>query len=383
MQLTGEYKQDVFVAKVISSAILGISSFVLIILPYFVNNLAQKKQNRHQEFDNSGGHGTKSEFLLSLTLAFGGGVLVSTTFLHLLPEVREGFETLTELGKLPKKLPISGPELIMCIGFFIMYVTEHLVHKYLHNRHHKTKRDNKEIEMFDRSITNELGLPPSTNSKANLISCEIVPEDSSLELAVKIENGLKYVENAKIVQENLKNYGSYQTNGHADREEHNHFGHSHAGSAETEVVSFRELLLVMALTVHEVFEGIALGLEPDLTSVWYMLTAVAVHKSVIAFCIGVEMVSAGTSFFLFLLYSVIFAVAAPVGVTVGIVVTSTSDSMESASVILQGIATGTLIYVVFFEVLKKEPGKEPGYSQMFAVLVGFAFMALLQSSFSD
>lgn len=382
---TPEYKHEVVIAKIISLVILAISSFVLILLPSFINCVTQRKQ-KHEQFDRNAGHGPKSEFILSLTLAFGGGVLVSTTFLHLLPEVREGIEELTKLHKLPEELPLSAPEFIMCIGFFIMFVVEELVHKYLHSRQHKIEisNRNKEIELYNRcnGHKDELRLPPSTNSKANLVSCEIVPEDSSLELGMKIDDEVKYVENIKIAQENLKNYGSYHNNANVDQQ-HNHFGHSHAASplTESKVVSIRELLLVLALTVHEVFEGIALGLESDLNSVWYLLTAVAVHKSVIAFCIGVEMVSAGTSVFLVMVYSVIFAIAAPVGISVGLFFTVSEGDMGTASVILQGIATGTLLYVVFFEVLKKDPGKQRTTSHMFAVLIGFAVMAVLQSTF--
>lgn len=58
----------------------------------------------------------------------GGGVLLCTTFLHLLPEVSEAFE---ELDFTPD-IEIHYAELLMCIGFFVMYFVEECVHVYLH-----------------------------------------------------------------------------------------------------------------------------------------------------------------------------------------------------------------------------------------------------------
>jgi len=40
--------------------------------------------------------------MVGILLGFGGGVLFSTTFLHLIPEVREGVEALVEDGRMPQ-----------------------------------------------------------------------------------------------------------------------------------------------------------------------------------------------------------------------------------------------------------------------------------------
>lgn len=57
----------------------------------------------------------RSTRLVSLLLGFGGGVLFCTTFLHLLPEVKEGLEHLTAEGKLPE-LSFSLAEALTCAG---------------------------------------------------------------------------------------------------------------------------------------------------------------------------------------------------------------------------------------------------------------------------
>ena len=50
----------------------------------------------------------------------------------------------------------------------------------------------------------------------------------------------------------------------------------------------------------------------------------------------------------------------------------------AALLIFQGIATGSLLYVVFFEILEKERQKAvPGLLQVIAMSLGFIFMVLL------
>ena len=61
-------------------------------------------------------------------------------------------------------------------------------------------------------------------------------------------------------------------------------------------------------------------------------------------------------------YMATFSLITPVGIGIGIALTETStdesDLQNAAVSILQGLAAGTLIYVVFFEVLEKERAKK-------------------------
>jgi len=57
----------------------------------------------------------RSTKAVSLLLGFGGGVLFSTTFLHLIPEVAEGVENLVETGKM-KELPFPLAYMLACTG---------------------------------------------------------------------------------------------------------------------------------------------------------------------------------------------------------------------------------------------------------------------------
>ena len=69
-----------------------------------------------------GGHaGTRHNFLTSFLLCFGGGVLLATTMIHLLPEISHNLEEAAERLELE-----FLPELVVCAGFFLIYLVEEL-----------------------------------------------------------------------------------------------------------------------------------------------------------------------------------------------------------------------------------------------------------------
>ena len=49
-------------------------------------------------------------------LCIGGGVLLSTVFIHMLKEVRESMDKATEMGMLPMEADYPFAELILCMG---------------------------------------------------------------------------------------------------------------------------------------------------------------------------------------------------------------------------------------------------------------------------
>ncbi|KAL3276126.1 hypothetical protein HHI36_020845 [Cryptolaemus montrouzieri] len=329
---------EVLSAKVISMVVLGLGSFLCGILPL--------KLSKYVSVKNAEGD---KNLLISLLLCFGGGVLLFTTFIHLQPEVRESFAILNSEKRLPEisgDLPLS--ELVFCVGFFFVYLIEELVHLYLHRRMHN--------EVLHRSLSvrcsrkNSQTIPRITVNKFDdgTISCittsnkQLLNGDSTIHLDQK-------------------------STGH-----HHHFD-------VNLMKSFSALLAVLALSFHAIFEGLAVGLESDKENVWYFFVAIATHKLVIAFCVGIELVSSGTKTVLTILYIGTFSIITPLGIGVGLLLTEGGEGLDITSVVLQGMAAGTLLYVVFFEVLSRERNNEhSGICQLIAILLGFGVMASLQ-----
>ncbi|XP_053970725.1 zinc transporter ZIP1-like isoform X2 [Hylaeus volcanicus] len=320
----GANMSSVLIAKGVTMIILCVVSTCMGILPM--------QMAKCLKWNTAGVVNPRSTKLVSLLLGFGGGVLFCTTFLHLLPEVKEGIEELTESGMLPT-LSFSLAEVLTCSGFFVMYLVEEAVHSHLRKK--QAQRETRSQKDVSRS-TNEL-----------------------------VENG-----------QALPNC----VNGHSHFNGHGHSHHLPVIMDEKDdfvISSLRGLLIVLGLSVHELFEGLAIGLESSATYVWYMFAAVAAHKFVIAFCIGVELIASNTRWYLSVIYVCTFAVVSPLGIAVGMFLVGGESAAANGilPVILQGLASGTLLYVVFFEILQEH---RSGLGQYLSIFVGFAVMFGLQ-----
>lgn len=320
------------IAKSVAMCVLFAASFIIGTLPIKLSKWFKWNKD------------PKNNKTVQLLLCFGGGVLLCTTFLHLLPEVAEHITELEEEELLPN-FRMHFAEFLMCAGFFTMYFVEECVHAYLHKR-----EKSKDLRMFRRSLSIRRGEMDSISSETKSVS--------STELVKEIEEGAN----------------KFHMNRHSMSHEHN--AHSHIIIEDTVVKSIRGLLVVLALSVHELFEGLAVGLESSSSTVWYMFGAVSAHKLVIAFCIGVELVSMDTKILLNIIYVLTFAIVSPMGIGVGIAISGDdNDTTDIVSVILQGLASGTLLYVVFFEILQKD--RKGGLLQYTAILVGFVIMFVI------
>ncbi|XP_053677400.1 zinc transporter ZIP1-like [Anopheles nili] len=324
------------VAKVTSMVVLFSVSMVCGLVPF--------KLVRWFNLNPSSPSGGTHLFLIRLLLSFGGGALLSTTFLHLLPEINHSIEALVETGALPHPddLPFPLGEFLLTSGFFLIYLTEELVHWWMHRR--------------------------SANARAAR-EARLQPTEKSGPLGgggtVMLEEAYKH--------------------------DHAH-GHSHLPAGNVTAVfpvsdldgapvpiptaggpvpspqanngPLRGLLIVLALSIHELFEGLAVGLERSPSAVWLLFGAVASHKFVIAFCVAFELLVASVRFRIAVAYIFVYSVVSPIGIGIGIALSSvssdTNQTIEVVSVVLQGLASGTLIYVIFFEILAKDAGHSHG-----------------------
>lgn len=365
-----EDSSSVLVAKVTAMVVLFCASTICGSIPFLLNRCYRWTENQTN---------ARSATVVKCLLYFGGGVLLATTFLHLLPEVQEVVEQLQDceiIGEL--SFPLA--ELLMCCGFFLMYFIEEAMHTYVH--HHQKDEAGAAFER-GHSIRNSHLMKPTEGATAPPLPSA---QQSTAELGtLSVQNLLQGDLEQQKFQKAQPNGHSHNNNGHGHGHSHGHgHGHSHmpviaddASAGDMLASSLRGLFIVSALSLHELFEGMAIGLEGTASNVWFMFGAVSAHKLVLAFCVGVELIVARTRTTLAVLYVLTFAVVSPLGIGIGILINhgqeTTGPSLVSA--ILQGFACGTLIYVVFFEILSKN---RSGLLAYLALFVGFCVMFGLQ-----
>ena len=93
------------------------------------------------------------------------------------------------------------------------------------------------------------------------------------------------------------------------------------------------------------------------------------------------MTTSGMRKLLIIIYMGTFSLITPVGIAIGIALTASNngghEEAESASAalatsVLNGLAAGTLLYVVFFEILEKERQKKS--NGLLQVCIGISFI---------
>lgn len=279
------------------------------------------------------------QIFMSGCLCFGGGVLLATVFLHLLPETRASFEHAGNLGYLPR-MPYPFTELSVCLGFFFVYVVEEAVHRCLsigHGHSHHSPLENLHQHQNHKSGVNETHV-----------------DDPSLE---------------KFLDEGESGSGEVAVVA--------------ATGKETKMATFRAVMVVVALSLHSVMEGLALGLMHTNKDVWVLFAALCAHKLIIAFCMGMELLTVGVTRPAFFISLSIFSIASPLGGLAGTLVVSLTSQTNAVGVlvptVLHGLSAGTLLYVTFCEILERERGNpENPTVKLLGLLGGFLLMAVLQ-----
>ncbi|XP_073845444.1 zinc transporter ZIP3-like [Musca autumnalis] len=404
-------QHDLLVTKCLAMVCLFLATVIFGCIPFMLNCCLKFTEKPPE---------SRSARVVQYLLYFGGGVLLATTFIHLLPEVQEVVEHLQTCGQMGET-NFAVAETFMCAGFFLMYLIEECVHKFLH-RHKKSDHesdaedDDSVAAAFERghSIRNSVLVKGRRKKSEDYVAEDNVAGTITIKSVEVMGNGNangsyenpSYLQSTLTVNHLVGDQGCekhsdlqleptkspcstpkhHHDNQVGDHQHHDHGGHGHShlpiqSSNDNENVvssSLRGLGIVLALSLHEVFEGLAIGLEDSSSSVWFLFAAVSAHKLVLAFCVGVELIVARTKPVLAAVYTITFAIVSPIGVAIGIAVSHDSSTSEDSipSAVLQGIACGTLLYVVFFEILNKN---HAGFGAFLAMLIGFGLMFGLQN----
>ncbi|CAG7818678.1 unnamed protein product [Allacma fusca] len=345
---------------------------------------------------------SKLKTVISILMFFGGGVLLATCFLHMMPEVRESFKT-----ALPQtEFPVA--EIIFIGGFFIVYMLEDIIHFVIDRRRgHKKLKQKKGAGGSDHNSLDEKGFPANINGAyqstgditaatketnpfpprrpSNLETNNRHPIRSSYPGEIIPVGGVNVLPrlarptdyNLHVTHNNMKNdpampFGaekfSYvdpdwwrdtviansqmnllstssfsvasvgqETGGKDVIDSHRpHPHHNGSDDEETSIAgSIRNLLIVIAISFHGIFEGLAIGIQPTAKDLWYLFLAVSLHECTILFCIGVELISSKTRVFRMITYILVVSLVSPIGIAIGIVVSEKSfeDAVVHALVV--------------------------------------------------
>ncbi|KAG7482319.1 zinc transporter ZIP1-like [Solea senegalensis] len=273
-------------------------------------------------FRNTNGSGTHRT-VLSLISCFAGGVFLAACLLDIVPDYLSDINAELDSRKIETSFPL--PEFIMASGFFIVLILEKIV-----------------------------------------LNCQDICRAQG--------------EATPLVPENRN--GNVPGHGH---------GHGHEPSPDLESSGhhvhvdfqahspFRSFMLFLSLSLHSVFEGLAIGLQNTDSKVLEICIAILVHKSIIVFSLSVKLVQSAVRPLWVAAYIGVFAMMSPLGIGIGIGVME-AQLVAGALIqsVLEGLAAGTFIYITFLEILPHELNSpEKQLLKVLFILLGFGIMAAL------
>lgn len=336
------------------------------------------KQRRAGQVD---GHAKDQKPLSSVTtlqvlMFFGGGVLLATCFVHLIPETNESFEKYIHsheldnetssaanptphLGDHSHKHDVPWIELSICGGFFLIYFLEETLFHFVGHDHHDHAKSLQERPIFQPAQCDciqqsaNYGSVDTSNATAMARS-----EGNIASLNENVHNSTQQIvrQNPEVVAISPSKF----------------FGVSRLTWAKF----FHGLLTIMAFSVHSIFDGIVIGLQQTKREIWTVFLAIFFHKMVVSFAIGLDLYEKSKHFLLTAVNMIFFSLMSPIGILIAILTSGQVSSEPSlVMIILSAICTGTIIYIVFFEILQRERvSSVSGLAQFFIVLIGFTLM---------
>eukprot|EP00118_Oscarella_pearsei_P026423 m.778 g.778 ORF g.778 m.778 type:complete len:332 (+) comp4837_c0_seq1:11-1006(+) len=302
-------------AKVLSLFLLFVISLLIGFFPLLFRKIFLKR---------------KVKIALDFSSCFAGGIFLGTGLLHLIPDINKKFDAYYRKENVSVDYPVM--QLCIGLGFIGVFLLD------LGIPACKAKDD-----PFGHHHLKEGKQTDGVNEKA-------AEENNTMcEASVDFKNVSKEEPRSNTAKENP---------------------------------SLKHFILFVVLYLHGIFEGLAIGLLDTVAEILALLLAVSIHKSVILISLVVQLVSKNVKTGKSLVLVSVFSVVAPVGIVIGIAIDKTGSKESSggllASGILGGLATGTLFYVIFMEILPD--GLKSGeflFRKGLTVLLGFCIIALL------
>ncbi|CAG9327708.1 unnamed protein product [Blepharisma stoltei] len=134
------------------------------------------------------------------------------------------------------------------------------------------------------------------------------------------------------------------------------------------------LILALALGIHNLFEGIAIGLQKDVSSFIGIATAVILHHFFAAFSLGINIKGLKKSKSLPMLGS--FVLSEPCGIAIGIGLSSLEVPLLNG--VFLSLCVGTFIYISSSDILAEEFSiPKQKYTKFVAYLCGVGVFLIL------
>jgi len=156
--------------------------------------------------------------------------------------------------------------------------------------------------------------------------------------------------------------------------------HVHSAIGHDEL-SIRSIVLLLALSLHSLFEGVAVGLQNTVMQLIGLSIGITVHGCLVAFALGMSLTSQhSSSRSTVIRFGAVYSVMVPGGIGVGMAIGTVHGFVgRLISGLLQALTAGTFIYVIFVEIFPSEVDRnQHRLLKVLIMFVGFVIISCLR-----
>ena len=313
---------NIFIIKICSIFILSLISISFGLMPFFINFC--RKNNK----------------FLSLSNSFSAGIFLGLGFFHILPEAAEIIHKKTEF-------PLAY---VCCfLSYSLNLFIEKVVFSNSHEMLHGGLGHSHELEEIEEDEKSE----HIEKHKENEDNNENKEEKQVLDVKInQVSNDSNNLASKNMLMKN--NYEIKNSN------------EDHIILSKSSSIPY---LLLIALGFHGLFESISLGIQQTIRGTVFLIIAIALHKWAAALTLGISFVKSGVSQKEFIINILIFSFITPIGVSIGMALTSFSSDFIAG--IFLSISVGTFIYIACSEIVIHEFNKkENRYIKFLCFILG-------------
>ncbi|XP_029646596.1 zinc transporter ZIP1-like [Octopus sinensis] len=306
--------------------------------------------------------------VFSCLSCFSAGVFLATCLLDLFPDVRQNLSDVLVLYEVHTGFPV--PEFVMVFGLFIILITEQIVLEF----------KEKHLEQADTDKKPLLHQAKRKQIEEDALSFKSDLTISGIEDDVSRFREYQTQVSTSDIEDSFSDSVSEDSHYH-QHHQHNHNYHDHNTSKGHSQSVLRSILLTVALSLHSIFEGLAIGLARKETNILTITSAIILHKCTLSLSLGINLSHSKLHYGSIIRSLLFFSLAAPIGIGIGILIIDLWDSLTSSLIqgLLQGIACGTFLYITFFEIFPSEFNNNKGrrLCKVLFVLFGFSVVCII------
>ncbi|CAD8074773.1 unnamed protein product [Paramecium primaurelia] len=301
------YDNDTIIIFVKSASML-----MLFLIILFTGNLPYKSKTFRE-----------NKPLLSISQAFSGGLFLSVALLHLLPESQEKYEQSLNFDQNSEKEIFPFPFLITILSFALILFIEKIVtnHKHQHSDHIDVQ-PSQNVEFIMKS--DESVCCSQIGACCNQVESQA--QEDLLRKAISSQVKMAQRVGFNEIQKKTKNKKAKSSN-------------------------LTPYLLQLAVGIHAIFEGLAIGIESNLSRCIGIALAVFCHKWAEGLTLGLTFKKAKVPHSKAKKLIVLQALMNPLGISIGWILSSNRVIIVS---IFYAISAGTFLYISTIEVIVEE-----------------------------